>query len=74
MQPSPKQEMAAYDKLPKTLRAALRDSGEQFSVSQLLQMWRSRRASCAELIDMIQTADRFGPVTTRPRRAPHSRH
>lgn len=58
MQPSPHIEMAAYDQLPKTLRAALRNSGEQFSAWQLLQMWRSRQASCRELVAMIKREDR----------------
>lgn len=58
MQPTAQEEMTAYDKLPKTLRAALRESGEQFSASQLFKLWRSRQASCAELIAMIRTEDK----------------
>jgi uncharacterized protein YjiS (DUF1127 family) len=57
-QPSPVEEMKAYDRLPKTLRQALRESGEQFSAWQLFQLWRSKRASCAELIAMVKQEDR----------------
>jgi hypothetical protein len=56
-QPSPKAEMQAFDKLPKTLRQALRESGEQFSAAQLFKLWR-QGDSCAELIDMIKAEDR----------------
>ena len=56
-QPTPRQEMQAYDQLPKTLREALSNSGEQFSASQMLNMLK-RGHSCAELIAAIEGEDR----------------
>jgi lipoate-protein ligase A len=52
-QPTPKQEMAAYDKLPEAVREVLANSGEQFSASQLLKLLRSGINS-AELIRMME--------------------
>ena len=69
-QPPPRQEMEAYDRLPKTLRQALRESGEQFSAAQLFRMWRSGRKTCAQLVAMIQREDKFAGPT--PARRPHS--
>jgi hypothetical protein len=56
-QPTPSEEMQAYDRLPKTLRQALRDSGEQFSASQLFQLWRHGHKTCEELITMVRRED-----------------
>lgn len=56
-QPSPKDEMAAYDQLPVTLRRALGKAGDQFSASQMLQAWKSKRFTCRELIEMIEEQD-----------------
>ena len=53
--------MLAYDQLPKTLRAALRSSGEQFSARQLFELWRGG-ASCAELVRLIRREDSVEPV------------
>jgi hypothetical protein len=45
--------MAAYDKLPEAVREVLRNSGEQFSASQLLKLLR-KGVSSAELIRMME--------------------
>ena len=58
-QPTPRQEMQAYDRLPKALREALSNSGEQFSASQMLKMLK-RGHSCAELVAMIEQEDQHG--------------
>lgn len=56
-QPSPQDEMRAYDQLPVTLRRALGKAGDQFSATQLLAAWRAKRFTCAELVAMIEEQD-----------------
>jgi Family of unknown function (DUF6525) len=57
-QPTPEEEMRAYDRLPKTLRKALCDSGEQFSALQLFKLWRTGKP-CVELVAMVKQEDRW---------------
>jgi hypothetical protein len=58
IQVTPEEEMRAYDRLPKTLRQALRESGEQFSALQLFKMWRAGEP-CVELIALVKQEDRW---------------
>ena len=64
-QPTPQDEMKAFDRLPKSLRAALAASGEQFSATQILRLWRQRGSSVRELCKMIKAEDRAPPVVAR---------
>jgi hypothetical protein len=56
-QPNAKAEMQAFDRLPKTLRQALSESGEQFSATQIFKLWR-KGEGCVELIKLIKAEDR----------------
>ena len=57
-QPTAQDEMSAFDRLPKALRAALTASGEQFSATQILHLYRRRGSTIAELVAMIKAEDR----------------
>ena len=60
-QPSSVDEMTAFDRLPKSLRHALANAGEQFSATQVrLLLRKGRRVS--EVRDMIASQDRVRPV------------
>ena len=67
-QPTSEEEMKAFDRLPKTLREALAASGEQFSASQILRLWRMEGSSCRELVAMIKAEDRLDSLQKRMKR------
>ena len=60
-QPTPREEMTAFDQLPVELRQALARAGDQFSASFIFHALMSKRATCAELIDLIAEQDRSKP-------------
>lgn len=57
-QPTPREEMRAYDQLPKEIREALSRAGDQFSAVFILRALLLGQATRGEIVQMIREQDR----------------
>jgi hypothetical protein len=53
-----RREMAMFDRLPKTLRATLRDTDHNFHSEYVWDKWKGRRPrKCSEVVRLIKALD-----------------
>jgi hypothetical protein len=53
-----KQNMEAFDKLPKSLREALRESAFNWSAASIRRQMRTKKVKAAEVIEIMHKRDR----------------